>query len=127
MLERHWTMAAVNVAPGAARRAVHDFCQYVGLDDEHVHEVVLCVSEAVTNVVLHAYPDASEEGLVEIDAYVDEHLCVHVRDTGGGLRPRPDSATGGLGLPIISQLAHSLEVRTHDRGGTEVVMKFALP
>jgi anti-sigma regulatory factor (Ser/Thr protein kinase) len=127
MLERHWTMAALNVAPGAARRAVHDFCQYVGLPEDRIHEVVLCVSEAVTNVVLHAYEDEPEEGTVAIDAHVDEHLCIHVRDTGGGLRPRPENQAGGLGLPIISQLAHSLELRTHDRGGTEVVMKFALP
>jgi anti-sigma regulatory factor (Ser/Thr protein kinase) len=127
MLERHWTMAALNVAPAAARRAVHDFCLYVGLSDDQIHEVVLCVSEAVTNVVLHAYGDV-EEGLVEIDAHVDEYLCINVRDSGSGLRPRrPESQAGGLGLPIISQLAHSLELRTLDGGGTEVMMKFALP
>jgi anti-sigma regulatory factor (Ser/Thr protein kinase) len=120
-------MAALNVAPGAARRAVHDFCLYMGLDEERTHDIVLCVSEAVTNVVRHAYGEATEDGVVVIDAHVDEHLCIHVRDTGAGLRPRPDSPGAGLGLPIISQLAHSLELRTHERGGTEVVMKFALP
>ena len=120
-------MAALNVAPGAARRAVHDFCMHVGVAEDRIHNVLLCVTEAVTNVVLHAYgPPDTHEGTVEIDAHVDEYLCIHVRDTGAGLRPRPDSEGLGLGLPIISQLAQSLELRTHDRGGTEVVMKFAL-
>jgi anti-sigma regulatory factor (Ser/Thr protein kinase) len=126
VVERHWTMTAVNVAPGAARRAVHDFCLYVGLDDERVHDVVLCVSEAVSDMVLQ-HLDAPEEGVVEIDAHVTEHLCIHVRDPAGSFRPRPDQPGESLWVPIISQLAHSVELRTHDRGGTAVVMKFALP
>src|SRR4051812_2279694 len=125
MAEQHWTMSALNVAPASARRAVRDFCVYLGLSDAAIHDVVLCVSEAVTNVVLHAYTDSPAEGTVEIEAHVDDLLCIHVRDTGGGLRPRPTSPGLGLGLPIISQLAHSLELRTHERGGTELVMKFA--
>jgi serine/threonine-protein kinase RsbW/stage II sporulation protein AB (anti-sigma F factor) len=80
---------------------------------------------------VHAYRDIAELGDVHIDAYVDDEGCLwfHVRDSGHGLAPRPDSpGLGlGLGLGIISQTATEMAVRTPKEGGTEIIMQFAIP
>ena len=91
--------------------------------------LLLCVSEAVTNVVLHAYRDGEDGGEVELEAYKPNgYLCLYVRDRGGGMRPHPDSPGAGYGLSLITQLASELTVHTggSDGVGTELVMRFDL-
>lgn len=87
----------------------------------------IAVSEAVTNTVVHAYPDGSE-GTFRVTVTQDgrPEVYVVVRDEGGGLRPRPDSTGLGLGLPLIAQLSDGFEVSDGTGAGTEVSMRFAL-
>lgn len=116
----------MDVAPGAARAAVRDFAASLDLPAAAVADVLICVSEVVTNVVQHAYRDAEEPGPVHIEAHLEDgDLCIAVRDHGQGMTPRTDSPGLGLGLPTISSLARSVDIRVHDRG-TEVSMRFAL-
>jgi anti-sigma regulatory factor (Ser/Thr protein kinase) len=123
---RSWDMTATNVAPGQARRAVRDYVTLLDLPAQLVDDVLLCVSEAVTNVAKHAYADAGEPGVLEVDASFDDDLRICVRDHGSGFVPRVEGEGPGLGLPIISRLTRSFHVRTMSSGGTEVVMRFAL-
>jgi serine/threonine-protein kinase RsbW/stage II sporulation protein AB (anti-sigma F factor) len=107
---------------GAARRAVSTLAADAGLD---VGEIVLAVSEAVTNVVLHAYRDG-EPGPITIEARYDPQercLVVVVRDRGIGMSPRSDSPGLGLGLPTIARVAHQLEIDADDPG-TRLSMRF---
>jgi anti-sigma regulatory factor (Ser/Thr protein kinase) len=119
-------MNATNLAPGQARDAVRDYVVLLNLPQSMVDDVLLCVSEAVTNVAVHAYADDAGPGLVEVDAAVDDDLRICVRDAGSGFVPRVDLDREGLGLPIIARLTRSFHFRTMADGGTEVVMRFAL-
>lgn len=112
----------------AARRAASALAEAAGAGPEHVARVALAVSEAVTNVVLHAYPPNAEPGGVYVAgcAPVTAELCLEVRDTGLGIRPRPDSPGLGLGLPLISQSADQVEFEHAPRGGTTLRMTFHL-
>jgi anti-sigma regulatory factor (Ser/Thr protein kinase) len=114
-------------APGLARRAAAEFAAGEGADKDTLAAIALCVSEAVTNAVLHAYRDSDEPGAVEVEACrPNGFLCLYVRDDGCGLKPRIDSPGLGLGLPLISGAASKVEVRSAAAGGTEVVMRFDL-
>ena len=116
-------------APSAAlaRRATKQFAADEGADADTLAAIALCVSEAVTNAVVHAYREDDEPGSVEVEARrPNGYLCVHVRDQGCGLRSRSDTPGLGLGLPLISQTAAELEVREPADGGTELVMRFDL-
>jgi anti-sigma regulatory factor (Ser/Thr protein kinase) len=122
-----WTFPAEVVAPGQARRAAQAFAADEGADADTVAAIALCVSEAVSNAVVHAYRDSEQPGPVELEARrPNGYLCVYVRDQGSGLTPRVDSPGLGLGLPLISQSAANVEVRRPADGGTEVVMRFDL-
>ncbi len=109
-----------------ARTAVREFAAGLGLSKNTLADVVLCVSEAVTNAVQHAYQDPAQPGPVHVHARVDsEELSVCIRDEGEGMMPRLDSPGAGLGLPTISALAADVDIRA-DAGGTEVRIRFAL-
>ena len=92
-------------------------------------DVDLAVSEAVTNVVVHAYRDrdpADGPGRVRVALTVDDDaICVVVDDDGVGLRPRTDSPGLGIGLPLIASLCDMLELEHRD-DGTRIHMRFAL-
>ena len=49
-----------------------------------------------------------------------------IADDGRGMPPRSDSPGLGLGLPLISDLATSLEIADGDGSGTVLHMTFAL-
>jgi|SRR5438067_13127222 serine/threonine-protein kinase RsbW len=87
-------------------------------------DVLLAVSEACTNAVVHAYPDGTAGRLEATVGWVEEELTITVRDRGKGFAPRVDSPGLGLGLPVIGSLARKLEIRTPPGGGTEVAMTF---
>jgi serine/threonine-protein kinase RsbW/stage II sporulation protein AB (anti-sigma F factor) len=96
--------------------------------EEHLlHAVLVCLTEAVTNVVVHAYRDGVA-GEVEIEARrPNGFLCLYVRDTGLGMVPRADSPGLGLGLPLIGDLTSDFAIRRCTGGvGTEIAMRFEL-
>lgn len=122
-----WTFTAEAPAPGQARAAARAYAAESGADADTLAAVALCVSEAVSNAVVHAYRNSERPGSVELELRrPNGYLCLLVRDHGCGLAPRTDSPGLGLGLPLIAESASSLEVRTPGDGGTEVRMRFDL-
>jgi anti-sigma regulatory factor (Ser/Thr protein kinase) len=114
---------AENVA--VVRHALGGLGEALSLDPQTLSDVKLAVTEACTNVVVHAYGDG--DGPMEVAASVDDDaLRVVVRDEGLGILPRPDSPGLGLGLPLIATLTESLELGKGSDDRTEVTMVFRL-
>jgi anti-sigma regulatory factor (Ser/Thr protein kinase) len=114
-----------NVA--VARQALTGLCEAAGLSRGAIEDVRLAVTEACTNACVHAYePDAAERPL-ELDATIlDDAIEVSVRDTGSGMGVFRESEGLGLGLPLITALATTVEIRSGAHGqGTEVLMSFS--
>jgi serine/threonine-protein kinase RsbW len=117
---------AENVA--VVRHALGGLGDALGLEDDALSDVKLAVTEACTNVVLHAYPD-EVEGPLSVSATMepDGNIAVAVRDHGRGMTPRADSPGLGLGLPLIASLTEQLEVGSGpDHTSTEVRMVFRI-
>jgi serine/threonine-protein kinase RsbW len=114
---------AENVA--VVRHAVGGLGDVLELDEQTLSDIKLAVTEACTNVVVHAYPDG--EGPMGLRAVVaDDGLVIVVSDRGRGIVPRADSPGLGLGLPLIATLAESLELGSGRGEETEVRMTFDL-
>jgi serine/threonine-protein kinase RsbW len=112
---------AENVA--VVRHAFGGLGEALELDPQTLSDVKLAVTEACTNVVVHAY--AGADGPMQVAAELgDELITVIVRDEGRGITPRPDSPGLGLGLPLIATLTESLELGKDDADRTEVRMAF---
>jgi serine/threonine-protein kinase RsbW len=115
---------AENVA--VVRHAFGGLGDVLELPDQMLSDIKLAVTEACTNVVVHAYPDR-DDGPLGVRATVDERtLTIVVSDEGRGVLPRADSPGLGLGLPLIATLAESLELGTGFNHETEVRMTFDL-
>jgi anti-sigma regulatory factor (Ser/Thr protein kinase) len=119
-------LPAVSTSVRRAREAVGEVVANVAGDERLADDVRLCVSEAVSNVVRHAYPGGARgdaEIVVEQEA---GQLNVVVRDTGSGVTPAKRSQSGGFGLKIIDKLTTRYTFTSKQRVGTEVRMVFPL-
>jgi anti-sigma regulatory factor (Ser/Thr protein kinase) len=117
------TLPARKESVAAARAAMAQFATRQGYSDR-LGDIELAVSEIVTNSVVHAYRGSRRTGQVHIDAEVNGHLEITVRDTGAGMAPRVDSPGLGMGLAIAVRIADEVRVRAVDGGGSEVVLSF---
>jgi anti-sigma regulatory factor (Ser/Thr protein kinase) len=88
-------------------------------------DVALAVTEACTNVVIHAYL-GHDPGPLRLSGRRDRAAVTFVvADHGRGLVPRTDSPGLGMGLPLIAQLADHFELSDNGARGTRVQMRFA--
>jgi anti-sigma regulatory factor (Ser/Thr protein kinase) len=107
------------------RHAFGGLGEALSVPEQALSDIKLAVTEACTNVVIHAYPEG--EGPMEVRAMLgDDGLSVVVRDQGRGVVPRADSPGLGLGLPLIATLTESLELGTGPDDATEVRMTFRI-
>ena len=114
-------LAAVSQSVGTARRAVSQFS--AGLPVVH-DGIAIAVSEAVTNAVVHAYPDRPG-GHVRVHATPARGaLLITVSDDGQGIATPSERGGLGVGLTLIARLCSSLQI-DGDGGGTRVTMRFA--
>jgi anti-sigma regulatory factor (Ser/Thr protein kinase) len=89
-------------------------------------DISLATSEAVANVVRHAYGES--QGRVDLDAEIrdGEDILIVVSDRGRGLAAPSESPRNGLGLPVMGRVANGVTVAS-DANGTTVSLRFQLP
>jgi anti-sigma regulatory factor (Ser/Thr protein kinase) len=104
----------------AARHAVRRFAADLDVD---VDGMTLAVSEAVANVVAHAYEDGTR-GVIELSATASPfEVAVVVRDRGRGLKPARSSHGAGFGVEIIRRLAQHVAF-DDSAAGVALTMRF---
>jgi serine/threonine-protein kinase RsbW len=121
------TMPARPEGVAVVRQALAGMADAFDFDATVLADMKMAVSEACTNVVVHAYDDS--EGVLEVDMLADEGgLTIRVRDYGSGIHPHAqrsrDVPALGLGLPLIAALSDAFELRGSSGQGTEVRMTF---
>jgi len=116
---------AENVA--VIRHALSGMAEQIGMDEAGLADLKTVVTEACTNVVVHAYPNGDGPLLVEAEPD-EEGLTVIVRDSGSGISPEAESdrASLKLGLSLIAALSSSFSISGGLGRGTEVMMRVPL-
>lgn len=111
---------------GIGRRAAAQFGEETGCTPETLWRIRLAVSEAVSNVVLHAHAhdDTVQPHLVLLAESDTTSVRFTVSDEGTGLSARDDSPGMGLGLALIANSCDELALDTAPSGGTIVRMTF---
>jgi stage II sporulation protein AB (anti-sigma F factor) len=108
-----------------ARAVVGALAWRNGAGPNDLERIRLVVSEAVTNVVMHAY-DERVGNFHLTAAVIAGELTVVVADDGCGLGAARESRGLGLGLGLIAQGCDSLSILARPFGGTQIEMRIAL-
>ncbi len=118
---------------GFARAAAAAFAAQLDPTMEELGDIKTAVSEAVTNAIVHAYPDSI--GLVAMKMRIldGQVLEISVKDWGCGIEDvekamQPLYTTGGedrsgMGFTIIGSFMDKLRVRSTPGKGTTVIMR----
>lgn len=116
-----------------ARSAVACFAAQMDPTLEELGDIRTAVSEAVTNCIVHAYPDKLGTITLRCRILKDNVLDIVIKDKGVGIPDveqarRPSFTTGGaersgMGFTIMESFMDSLTVRSTAGRGTTVVMK----
>ena len=98
-----------------------------------LEDIKTAVSEAVTNAIVHAYPDSIGQVVVKLRICPENILELTVKDHGRGIPDvekarQPMFTTGGeersgMGFTIMESFMDRLQVRSSLGRGTTVVMK----
>jgi serine/threonine-protein kinase RsbW len=105
-----------------ARLVMGQAGRLAGLEPEEIYDLKLAVTEAVTNVIRHAFVESYEIEYKILPSGVE----VSVTDAGGGfsvadLAGEPDEH-GGFGLAVIRNLVDELVLDSTKGGGTRLKM-----
>ena len=118
---------------GFARAAVACFAAQMDPTLNELEDIKTAVSEAVTNAIVHAYPDAICKGAVRARICPGNVLELTVKDHGRGIADvekarEPLYTTGGeersgMGFTIMESFMDKLTVRSVPGRGTTILMR----
>ena len=118
---------------GFARVAAAGFAAQLDPTLDELGDIKTAVSEAVTNAIVHGYPDQLGKIAVKLKLLPNNTLEITVRDWGAGIEDiqqarQPLFTTGGeersgMGFTIMESFMDSLAVRSKNGKGTVVTMK----
>lgn len=116
-----------------ARSAVACFAAQMDPTIEELGDIRTAVSEAVTNCIVHAYPDSIGNIIIRCRILKDNTLDIVIKDKGIGIPDveqarRPSFTTGGaersgMGITIMESFMTSFEISSIPQKGTTVHMR----
>ena len=131
--EMKLTFLSRSANEGFARAAVAAFVAQLDPAVDELADLRTAVSEAVTNAIVHAYPDGL--GWVTLTARLFENgrVCLQIKDKGVGIPDvekamEPLYTTGGeersgLGFSVMESFTDRLRVKSAPHKGTTVTME----
>ncbi|WP_138755333.1 anti-sigma B factor RsbW [Paenibacillus sinopodophylli] len=130
----HLTIPARAEFVDIARLTLFGIANKAGFSYEEIEDMKVAVTEACTNVVLHAYSNA-QPGIIELSFEIeDKGISIRIKDEGSSFNYEPadtksvtlhnkelsDITAGGLGLFMMHALMDKVEV--FSERGTEVIL-----
>ena len=123
---------------GFARAAAACFAAQLDPTLEEINDIKTAVSEAVTNAIVHAYPNTIGKVRLRLRLRDDNVVEMVVRDWGVGIADVEQARTplyttggverAGMGFTIMESFMDTVKVRSRPGKGTTVTMRkrFAL-
>ncbi|MCD7947822.1 MAG: anti-sigma F factor [Oscillospiraceae bacterium] len=118
---------------GFARTTAACFAAQLDPTLDEVNDIKTAVSEAVTNCIVHAYPDSLGKIRMRMRLYDDGSIEIMVKDWGLGITDvlqarTPLFTTGseersGMGFTIMESFMDGLKVRSTPCKGTTVTLR----
>ena len=125
---------AASINEGFARVCAAAFASQADPTIEVMNDIKTAVSEAVTNAVVHAYPEKTGDVEMAMSLNGEGILTIFVRDEGKGIEnieqamqpfftTLPGDERSGMGFTVMQTFMDVVEVTSRAGGGTTVIMK----
>ena len=116
-----------------ARNVVASFILSLNPSINELEDIKTAVNEAVTNVIVHAYPQKSGNVTLRITTN-DRKIEISVSDNGVGIQDieraltpfytsKPDEERSGMGFTVMESFMDKLEVKNNKEGVTVNMFK----
>lgn len=126
---------AISVNEMFARSIVSSFCLQLNPTVGQLDDIKTAVSEAVTNCIVHAYPNRNNGEITLSCEIMDNDLKIEISDKGVGIKDiekarqaffttRPNEDRSGMGFVIMETFMDKMDVsRNSDKGITVTLYK----
>lgn len=115
-----------------ARAAVAGFCLHLNPSIDELTDIKTAVSEAVTNCVVHAYPNSCGNIVIKVELF-DDTIHIEIRDYGVGIKDlkkartpffttKPLEERSGMGFTVMESFMDSLDIQNAKDCGLIVKM-----
>ncbi len=127
------TFVSKSVNEAFARSVAGAFCTQLDPTIEQISDIKTAVSEAVTNCIVHGYPDSIGKIVMAMDILEPGTVRITITDRGKGIEDvkqamEPMFTTGnrderaGLGFAVMETFTDRLRVTSKPGKGTRVTM-----
>ena len=134
--EAELTFLSRSANEGFARTSAACFAAQLDPTLEEINDVKTAVSEAVTNAIVHAYPDRLGKVHLRPRLYEAQSLQIQVRDWGVGIADVEQARTplfttgseerSGMGFTIMESFMDEVRVKSTPGKGTVVTLRRVL-
>lgn len=127
------TIKAISENEGFARSSVSAFCVGANLSLDELTEIKTAVSEAVTNSVVHAYPDSIGDIKINVKR-TENKIYISITDYGIGIEnierarepfftTKSDEERSGMGFTVMESFMDKIDVKQNKNGGITVYLE----
>lgn len=127
------TIAGYSKNESLARMCVAAFASQLDPTIEEISDIKSAVSEAVTNCIVHAYPNSIGEITIQLRIVNGDSLYIKIKDNGVGIADvkkameplfttSPETERAGLGFAVMESFMDKLSVKSKIGRGTTVTM-----
>ena len=120
-----------------ARNVVASFILPLNPSVSELEDIKTAVNEAVTNVIVHAYPEKNGYVTMKITTY-DNKIQIKISDNGVGIEDieralvpfytsKPNEERSGMGFTVMESFMDDLQVESNKEGVTVLMSKEILP
>ncbi len=127
------TIKAISENEGFARSSVSAFCVGANLSLDELTEIKTAVSEAVTNSVVHAYPNSIGDIKINVKR-TENKIYISITDYGIGIEnierarepfftTKSDEERSGMGFTVMESFMDKIDVKQNKNGGITVYLE----
>ena len=130
--EMTMTVKSMSENESFVRSSVAAFCLPLNPTIDEITEIKTAVSEAVTNCVVHAYPDGIGDIVIKVKL-LENDVIISITDYGVGIdnlekaiepffTTKPEEDRSGMGFTVIESFMDSFKLERNKKSGVTVQM-----
>ena len=123
---------SLSINEGFVRSAVAAFCVEINPTIDEITDIKTAVSEAITNCVVHAYPNEVGDILIKVKLF-ENKVDIQITDYGEGIdnieeakepffTTKPEQERSGMGFTVMESFMDNLSVEKNRGKGITVRM-----